>query len=68
MNKNITEKVMKQYEAIRKLGACNMFDFNCVQRYADKLEMYDLASIDRNDYGYILQNFSKLMTKFNIQQ
>ncbi len=68
MNGTITTKIMEQYETIRRIGKCNMYDLNCVRYYADRLDLYDLASIEKDDYVYILQNFPELMAKFNIQQ
>ena len=64
----ITKEVMEQYENIRVMSLCNMLDFGCVQDVADKLGFGDLASINRKEYVYILSNFSKLMSKFNISQ
>lgn len=66
--KAITEDVMNQYEIIRKMGACNMFDYYCVTNTANDLEMYEMASLEIDEYTYILQNFSKLMKKYNIEQ
>jgi len=64
----MTKEIMEQYEAIRQSGACNMFDYCCVQRIADKCEMYALASLTRKEYGKVLMNFGKYMKKFGIKQ
>ena len=68
MNENITSDVIEQFEEIRKLGVCNMYDFSCVQNHADRLEFYALASLERKEYVYVITNFSTLMKKFNINQ
>jgi len=66
MEDQITKEVIKQYEQIRKMGLCNMFDFRCVSNIADQIEFYDLAELTREEYVYILSNFRKLMKKYNI--
>lgn len=66
--KVITKAVMNQYEIIRSIDACNMFDYYCVINTANDLEMYKLASLEREEYEYILQNFGRLMKKYNIEQ
>ena len=68
MNKNITKEVMEQYEGIRSMGPCNMFDFQCVQKYSWDMGFDDLASLSSEDYTYILSNFGTLMDKFEIKQ
>ena len=65
---DISREVMEQYEQIRKFGACNMLDINCVQNIADQLFFYELAGLSREEYGFILSNFSSLMKKYNIKQ
>ena len=40
---NITKKVMEQYEQIRSMGPCNMYDRNCVLDMAERLDLYNLA-------------------------
>lgn len=64
----ITREVMEQYEQLRRLGPCNMFDLGCVQLYAEQMEFYELAELDRGDYLYILKNFSQLMAHYEIEQ
>jgi len=66
--KIITKEIMNQYEIIRRTGACNMYDYGCVVGVADQFEMYELGSLERKEYVYILQNFSRLMKKYNIKQ
>ncbi len=68
MEDKITKEVMEQYEQIRSLGPCNMFDSACVQRFANEMEFYDLACLTTDEYVYILSNFSELMKKHNIIQ
>ena len=64
----ITEEVMNQYEIIRSMGPCNMFDYYCVTNTANDLEMFELGSLEKNEYLYILKNFSALMEKYGIEQ
>jgi len=64
----ITKEAVEQYEAIRGMGPCNMLDIGCVQGVADELDFYDLASLDRKEYVYIMSNYSELLNKFNILQ
>lgn len=66
--KTITKEVIEQYEIIRKIGVCNMFDYYCITNTANDLEMYELGSLEREEYKYILKNFDKLMKKHNIEQ
>ena len=68
MEKQIPKEVMEQYEQIRKMGPCNMLDFYCVQRTANELEFYSLASLTKKEYTFILSNFGKLMKKYEIPQ
>ena len=67
-NEEITKDVMVEYEAVRQSGACNMLDFGCVQNVADQLGFYSLASLEKDGYFYILSNFGKLMSHFEIGQ
>ncbi|MBU0777760.1 DUF5049 domain-containing protein [Patescibacteria group bacterium] len=64
----MTKEIMEQYEAIRKSGVTNMFDYYNVVKIADKLEFYSLASLIREEYGQLLMNFSSLMKKYDISQ
>lgn len=67
-NENVTEEVMIQYEAIRQLGPCNMFDFSGVISNCHRLGFRDLENLSLDDYKYILNNFSKLMKYYEIAQ
>lgn len=64
----ITREVMEQYEKVRKIGPCNMFDYHCVIKAATELEFYDLAELGKDEYISILTNFDELMKKFGIEQ
>ena len=64
----MTEKIMQQYERVRQSGVCNMFDYNCVRQESLRLECKELASLDISDYFKLLQNYNKLMAKFNVKQ
>jgi len=66
--KIITKEVMEQYEIIRRMGPCNMFDYCCVINTANDLELEELASLEKEEYVYILRNFGKLMKKYKIEQ
>lgn len=68
MEQKITKEIMERYEQIRSLGPCNMFDFYCIQRIANEMEFYDLANLTKQEYIYILSNFSQLMKKYGISQ
>jgi len=65
---NITKNIMLEYEAIRQMGVSNMFDFDTVTNYANQFDLYDLASLEAEEYYYILGNFGKLMSHFSIDQ
>ena len=64
----ITREVMEQYEALRKLGPCNMFDVNCVTNYAKLMYFDALAKIYIEHCTIIWQNFAKLMKHYGIEQ
>ena len=68
MNETITKEVMEQYEAIRQMGPCNMFDYGCVGVVAARMDFFKLASLTRKEYRDLLMNFSELMKKYNIKQ
>lgn len=55
------EKVIAQYEAIRRSGQSNMFDKHAVQRIAYDNEFYELVTAIEDDYPAILSRYSKLM-------
>lgn len=65
-NDNITKSVMEQYEEVRSLGPCNMFDYHCVIEAANYIGLEDLAMIDLDDYKDILMNFGHYMQKYNL--
>lgn len=67
-NEYITEDVMIQYEAFRQLGYCNMFDYGCVTGNAEMLGFSELAELSREDYKYLIGNFSALMKYYNVKQ
>ena len=67
MNEIITKEVMQQYEKVRSGGACNMVDYYCVINTAYAFKLYDLAELEREDYFFILSNYSELTEKFNIK-
>lgn len=54
-------EVIRQYEAIRKAGFCNMFDRGCVQSVAEHMGFDELARLDRQQYADVLKNYSGLM-------
>ena len=68
MIETTTKEVMEQYEAIRQMGPCNMFDYGCVINSADRMDFFKLASLTRKEYGDLLMNFSELMKKYNIKE
>lgn len=64
------EKVMRQYETVRKSGVTNMFDRTRVRWVARKLKFVELveAASDMDLYVSILTNFSDLMKKYDVKQ
>lgn len=59
------EKVIAQYEAIRRSGLTNMFDRHRVQRIAYDNDFYELVNAAEDDYGAILGSYSELMKLIN---
>lgn len=68
ITKVITYDVMAQYEEIRRLGPCNMFDYNGVMEAAEMMDFYNLADLTKDEYVLILQNFNSLMKYYGIEQ
>jgi hypothetical protein len=68
MEDKITKEVMEQYEAIRRSGVTNMFDYFTVIEIALKARLSQLGHLSRDEYIYILQNFGRLMKKYDIKQ
>lgn len=66
--KAITKEVMEQYEKIRQLGPCNMFDMGCVQRIADEMDFHELGCLTNKEYVHILSNYGELMEKYGIER
>lgn len=66
----INKECMQQYEKVRQLGTCNMFDMNCVCDVAYRLKMWELSTVsaNRKDYITLLENFGKLMKHYEIEQ
>lgn len=69
MEKEISKEAMEQYEKIRILGKCNMFDRNCVMHQANKRKYYELVVIasDTKEYGQLLKSYSTLMKKYGLE-
>lgn len=55
------EKIIAQYEAIRRSGLTNMFDRHTVQRIAYDNDFYELVTAIEDDYVAILSGYSELM-------
>lgn len=64
----ITKKTMEQYEAVRRGGATNMFDYYRVTMVAATMGFSSLARLTRGQYKELLMNFGKLMKKYGIKQ
>jgi hypothetical protein len=45
-----------------------MLDYYAVMGEAEVQEYYDLADLERDDYLYLLGNFSRLMQLYEIKQ
>lgn len=61
-------KIIGQYEALRKMGQYNMFDFLAVQRAAYENKFYDFVNFTSNNkraYASIIKNYSKLIKLVN---
>lgn len=55
-SKFITEEAMEQYKEVKRMRACNMFDYDCVVKAAGQLGFHDLASLSMEEYGQLLMN------------
>lgn len=55
------EKVIAQYEAVRRSGLTNMFDRYAVQRIASDSGFHELVIAAEDNYGKILTGYSELM-------
>ena len=64
----IAKKTVEQYEAVRKSGITNMYDYYAVMRAAEWMKFSSLASLSSKKYMELLRNFGKLMKKYNIKQ
>lgn len=64
---NITKEVMIQYKKVQLSNLCNMFDFHCVINEASELELYELASLEKKEYAYLLGNYRSLLKKFGLK-
>lgn len=64
----MTKEVMEQYEQVRALGLCSMWDFFCVMRIARKRKFYALSALTMNEYGDIIKNSLKYMDKFGVKR
>lgn len=53
-----------QFEAIRITGSCNMLDINCVQWQAYLRGLYSLVSLKKQEYLWIIENYSALQDKY----
>ena len=61
-----TEVAILQYELIRRDGACNMLDHPCVMKQAERFSFWILSSLPREDYLFILRNYSNLCDEYEI--
>ena len=64
----ITKEIMEQYERVRKGGLANMLDYYRVVEVANMCSFDALGSLTRDEYKELLQNFGKLMKKYDIKQ
>jgi hypothetical protein len=67
-DERISKQTMEEYETIRRSGVSNMFDIVGVQNAARRVGLKALAKLGRDDYIYLLQNFSKLMKGYGVKQ
>jgi len=59
----ITEEAMSQYKAIKRSELCNMFDYKHVITKAGQLGLYNLASLNMEQYGKLLMNAEERKVK-----
>ena len=64
----MTKEVMEEYELIRSSGVVNMFDYYGVVDAANQLDFHSLGELTLDEYKYLLQNFNRLMRKYDIKQ
>ena len=64
----ISKEAVEQYEEIRRLGPCNMFDYYCVNEFANSAGFEDLGMLDLDDYYVIIGHFGGLMRHYGITQ
>ena len=64
----ITREVMTEYEELRRLGTCNMFDTACVVGNAEWLGFDALAAVYENYYSLIWRSFDRLMKHYDISE
>jgi len=64
----IAKKTVEQYEAVRRSGATNMFDYYNVIKVARMMGFRSLVLLTREEYKELLMNFGRLMKKYGIQQ
>ncbi len=64
----ITKRHMYQYEAVRRSGASNMFDYPRVMQIAQMLGLVDLGALTKKEYVDILSNYDTYMTKFGVER
>ncbi len=64
----ITKRHMYQYEAVRRSGVSNMFDYPRVIGLAKVLGLQDLAAVTKKEYVDILSNYSTYMKKFGLER
>ena len=65
------ELLIQQYEEVRASGEANMFDVHSVKKAAFKIGHTELAEVAKNDiasYTYLINNYNRLMKKYNIQR
>jgi len=53
------QKIIAQYEAIRRSGQTNMFNKNMVQHIANKNSFFELVIAIEEDYTKILKSYSE---------
>ena len=58
MESKVTDKIIKQYEAIRESGVTNMFDFYEVQRIASNLGFYEFVVFTNNEITQYVKIFN----------
>jgi len=66
IDEQVSDRIMQQYEHVRKTGRTNMLDFASVLNIAILEGCSDLAEISHEEYRYLIINYTRLATMYGI--